>query len=633
MNAMSKLPWWVWSVLSGLLLGLSQPTLIPGLHTAPVDGVGVLALVGLVPALLAMHGQSTKRSYAIGFVTSITHFGFVLHWLLYTLHDYGGLPWLASVPILLLLAAAMAAYTATAYAITTIIHRRTGAPTWLLFPWALTTVEYLRNHGPVGGFPWAAIGHSLATVPPLLASAALWGVFGLTFLCAVVNAAIAVHLQDRRLHVGALALSAMVLIAAGGWWLLRPATTTLVQAKVALIQPNDNDALTTLNREPPREKVARYTAMQQRAVDQGAQLVVWPEASFPTGQRVGDPQFLKLIGPGQTAPPASVVGASAYGNGPDGPRRYNSQFFVDDKLNVLGTYHKSHIVPFGEYVPWPLGGIVRQFIPVGALTPMDEIVPTTMTVAGVPLSIGGSVCYEVLFPEITRELAQRGAQLFVNGTDDRWYGRSAMTRQHLMMNVLRAVENGRTILRATNTGISAWVDPDGGIHDETAMYTEALVVTDVPIALRDTPYTGIGDVIPWLGLCVLLPLWLLAMLPRQRRPLPVAAMIVAGMGVAVVGMGLVQWRSGWLAPGSLPEARSTQALLMVVLGLVVTMGIVSERLWGRRSLIVVAALMPLFITFAVLMKAWASIVAFVAVVVIVMVAWRSLRAVPVRPRP
>jgi apolipoprotein N-acyltransferase len=639
MSLLVRVPWWLWSIVSGVLVACSQPTLIPPLHgRTAVEGFGWLAFVAYVPALMCVRGHGPKRAFAVGFISSLVHFSGVLHWILYTLHDYGGIPWIISFAILLLLCTALAAYVAAAFAITAILQRRYQLPLWLVFPCAITAVEYLRNHGPVGGFPWAAVGHSLATVPWWLASASLWGVFGLTFVCAVFNAAIASvapmhtannieHLRGWKQPRGGLVLAAIVVVTVAGWHMVRPNLSTVTNVQVAMIQPNDNASLTDITHEPTRAKYARYMTMQAAAVERGAQLLVWPEAAFPLGQRVDDPRFERLVTADQTPPPASVVGAAGYrkGNTPADDQRFNSVFFVDNNLDVKGVFHKSHLVPFGEYVPWPLGGIIRQFIPVGALTPMEKLEPTTLQVAGVPISMGPTVCYEALFPEVTRTIVGQGAQLLVNVTDDRWYGVSAMSHQHLLMNVLRAVENGRTLLRSTNTGISAWVDPDGGIHDATGLYTEAILEAKVPVMLRPTPYTALGDVLPWLCLLWVLPAWIAAMLPSKRRAQPTPALVVMAAGVGLVVLGLVHWQTHLLGKSS-GEAVATQSLLLVVFGLLTSVGIASERRWGRRALVVTAVLCGVFVVFALALKSSLGCVLLLIAAAACMWARRSLHS-------
>jgi hypothetical protein len=195
--------------------------------------------------------------------------------------------------------------------------------------------------------------------------------------------------------------------------------------------------------------------------------------------------------------------------------------------------------------------------------------------------IGPTVCYEGIFPEISRTLAKNGATFFANLTDDRWYGVSGMATQHLLMYALRATETGRPVARATNTGISAWFDSRGRIFGATEMYTEALVVADVPLETTDTLYLWLGDWLAFLSLLFTLGAWFVAMLGTdvRKRGHSLVVKVLATLGAVFIALGFGLWLSM-----SVPdEARSTQAMLLVLAGLLVSIGALSGRPWGRRA--------------------------------------------------
>lgn len=632
-------PWWVLSLLSGLLVGLSQPILIESITgTKVLDGTGLsglLAFIGLVPAFVALDGQGPRRAFAVGFVTWLVAFSIIVHWILTTVHVYGGLPLVVGLAVLLLLTSAMAAYVAAAFAVTRVIVRFTGRPQWLVAPAALGAVELLRNFGPVGGFPWGSLGHSFATTPVFLQTASLVGVTGLTVLAAAVNAGLAAGViawRHRRPLPVPVLLGAVAIVAAMaifGTVRLGAVDVGGPSMRVALLQPNVNEGLADLTREPKESILQRFHAMQREALAQGADVIVWPEGSFPTRGLARDLQSfrsVKLVPSEVTPPQVSIVGASAVGSkpGPTDKRvhmRHNSAFVVDGELNVRGRFDKTHLVPFGEYVPWPFGGIVRQFIPLPALTPGDHLDPITVDVDGRETKIGITICYEGVFPEIARTLANNGATVIANLTDDRWYGVSGMATQHLLMYALRAVESGRPILRATNTGISAWIDPHGGIHKATGMYVEALVVDDVPVEVYDTLYLAFGDWLAMLCLLLVLPTWLATMVdgrrvlvhPHGRRG--VALGVIGGL-LVVLGIALV------LASDDLNEAKSTQSMLLVVAGLLVGIGGLSGRQWGRRAALTVGILAAVFgVVGLVVAGAVSGAVVAVVGVVVAVVAW------------
>jgi apolipoprotein N-acyltransferase len=609
-------PWPLLAVVSGVLIGLSQPIVIESIGgKLPLDGSGysgLIALFGLVPALVALEGQGPRRGYAIGIVTWLIACCLIVQWIVTTVHVYAGAPLYAALGVLAAMAGAMAAYAAAAFSVARITARFFDWPTWWTLPPAVAGVELLRNHGPVGGFGWGTLGHSFATVPAFLQLASVVGVSGMTFFAALENAALArvvyVAWTERRLERRPLLVAVVVVVVWGGFGVVRLQNdvTQGPSVRVALLQPNVNEGLADLVRESEKSVLERFHAQERQALAQGADVIVWPEGSFPNRKlrrEIGSMANVDLLPEGTSPPPASIVGASVIGRekGPDGKQhwvRHNSGFVVDDELKVLGRFDKTHLVPFGEYVPWPFGAIIRQFIPLGTTTPGTSLKPIAVDVKGHKLNVGITICYEGVFPEISRALARAGANFFANLTDDRWYGVSGMATQHLNMYALRAVETGRPVARATNTGISAWVDVHGGLHKQTGMYEAALVVDDVPLQTIDTVYLAIGDALAFASLLFTLCTWFIAMLggralfARTRSGSTVVLGVVGAIGV-VAGLSL------WLTGNGLDEARSTQAQLLTIGGLLVGIGALSQRRWGKLAVMIVGVLCVVFGVIAV----------------------------------
>lgn len=637
-------PWPLMALLSGVLMGFSQPIVIESITgKSPLDGSGLsglLALVALVPALLVVQKAGPKRAYATGFVTFFVAFTIIINWIITTISVYGGAPLWAAIPVLLLLTSAIGAYAAASFAVARIIARFFGWPLWLTFPPVLAAVELLRNLGPVGGFPWGSIGHSFATVPVLLQAASVVGLTGLTFLAGVTNATLAAVLSAlwRRQPLDASDKRALVVLAVVciGWFSfgairLNDDVLSGPSVRVGLLQPNVNEGLADLTHEPKTAILDRFHRLEKQALDEGAELVLWPEGSFPTrglNRDLKDLSKIKLVPPETKPPLASVVGVVAVGKAPgkDGKVRgfrHNAAFVVDDEFKVHGRFDKTHLVPFGEYVPWPFGAIVRQFIPLGTTDPGNNLDAIAIDVGDRPLKIGVTICYEGVFPEVSRALAKNGATFMTNLTDDRWYGVSGMATQHLLMYALRAVETGRPVARATNTGISAWIDVHGGVHKKTGMYEEAVVVDNVPLKTIDTVYLALGDWLAFLSLLFSLACWFAAILYGRDvfvRPKPAPTLGLVVGGALVVGVGLVLW----LRSDGLDEALSTQAMLLVIAGLLVSVGALSHRRWGHRAVMVVAVLCGVFGVAAAVLSGPDKLVVVAAGVVIFLLSRRHV---------
>lgn len=605
-----RLPAWLLAVLTGLLLGLSQPIVIEALGDEPIDPSGlsgVLALIGYVPLLLALRGAGPKRAYWLGFIASFVQFTMNVQWLVVAMVVFGRIPLLVSWAILALLTGAMAAYVAAAYAVTRMLVGRFRLPMWIVFPVCLCAVETLRNFGPVGGFPWGNVGTSFATVPLLLQPASLFGVYGLVFCAGLASSTTAELIawwraRHRKQAAPAFPRRAVVvgvalLVAWFGFGAARlasfdPSGAPIV--KVGLLQGNIEQGIRHHESWTGRTILERYHGLQSEAVAKGAQLIVWPEAAFPLRLRrdLVDMLEQKLIADDGAAPQAMVVGAVGYQSKiVDGKRREirsNSAFIVGEGLAVQGRVDKTHLVPFGEYVPWPLGAIVQQIVPIGGTEPGAGFEAIPVTLGDRVVKLGTTICYEGIFPEISRQLRRAGAELHVNVTNDGWYGISGAASQHLNFYAMRAVESGIPVVRAANTGRSGWADNRGRLHDVTPIYVDRAVVADVPLAIATTPYVILGE---WLALpCIVgaVLLWLLAIVGvdvrRRKRAGLDSALGIAGALVAVAGTVM------FFAGHDPDEARATRYLLMVLAGLLIGAGALSGRPWGRKAQLVVGVL-------------------------------------------
>jgi apolipoprotein N-acyltransferase len=191
-----------------------------------------------------------------------------------------------------------------------------------------------------------------------------------------------------------------------------------------------------------------------------------------------------------------------------GERIYVGAKLLSPKGDLVYRYRKMQLVPFGEYVPlaplFTLGGrfAAKLVQEVSDFTPGKEA--ATGGVDGHP--VGGYICYEAIFPSLVRRFAANGAELLVNVTNDAWYGTTSAPHQHLTMAVFRAVENGRYMVRAANTGITAVVDPRGRVLDETRLFDSTVVVREVAFVAETTFYTRHGDVFAWACAAVALVL-------------------------------------------------------------------------------------------------------------------------------
>lgn len=504
------------ALLSGVLLTAAFPRM----------GVGPVAWVALVPLLWALQGLPAASAFRLGLLAGGAHYLSLIYWIAYTMRTYGHLPWFLCGAVLMLFCTYLALFTGVfAAAMTRFNHR----PLALLLaaPILWTGLEYLRSFL-LTGFPWGLVGYTQANWLPVIQLADLVGVYGVSFLVVFVNAAgtvaLSAFLSGNGRRRSTPALGAGVLIAAavalaGAWgygqWRIQALDDRIRQApavKVAVVQGNIPQAEKW---EPSFQTgtIEKYARLSLGVRDGRPDLVVWPETAAPFyfGR---DAVLSQMVSDAVRRTEATfLIGSPSYAVKTAGPVFYNSAYLLGPDGGVQGKYDKAHLVPFGEYVPlrrWLpfLGKMVAQ---VGDF----EAGQKGLTLAWAPHRLGIQICYEIIFPGLSRAMALNGADLLVNLTNDAWYGRSSAPFQHFMITVFRAVENRRTLVRAANTGISGFVDPVGRVHSATSLFEDAAVTRSIPILKDRSVYTRWGDL--FAGVCLAVSAALMIMAGIRRR--------------------------------------------------------------------------------------------------------------------
>ena len=493
---------WVLVLLSALLLVASFPDF----------NLWPLAWVGLVPLLVAIARQPAPgRAFLFGWLLGTLFFYASCYWLSYSMIHYGGLSgWLAYtllVPGALLIGAFPAAF---ALALARIV-RRWGTRAIFAAPLLWVTFEWARLA--VTGQLWNAIGYSQAFHPWLIQSARWGGVHAVGFLIVSVNVAIAFALLKqtaRTLTLAALAITTVATVV-----LVSNATAPAAHvsdqpvAVVVALQPNVpmNPIGTTREAQQLIDRHIRMsaTALGELKRNDVPRVVIWPESpmNFRYGQ---DSEFRDLVGR-FARDNHTVVVFNSQEPAPDNGS-YNSALMVNEQGRLVAQYDKIRLMPFGEYVPLPhwLPGASAARAIVGDFTPGTKY--TLMPIGGE--HAGVFICIESAYPWIARTLTYEGADVLINISNDGYLGPTAVMRQHLSNVVFRAVENGRPLLRVTNTGISAYIASNGEVKDATQSFQPAVRTWTVPRANNErTFYTRHGDL--FVGACAVLSLLMLAL--------------------------------------------------------------------------------------------------------------------------
>ena len=461
----------------------------------PLFPLPLLALAAL--DWLWLRAPSPRAAAALGFAFGLGHFLVGVSWVYVSLHDFGGLPapiaGLATIVFCVILAAYPAAvgWAQAKLAAPARLAPPVAARLVLVIPAAWALAEWLRGWI-FTGFPWLALGYSQLD-GPLAGFAPVAGVFGVSFLAAAVAGALLVLFVTHG-AARIVAVATIGAITAGGWGLRAIDWTTPYgeALDVALLQGNIPQELKFV----PGRYQATLDTYARLAGSTKARLVVLPETAIPRFLDDVDPVYLKTL----TAPVAArggdvLVGVPLL----DKARRYYNAV-VSFGSSPQQVYAKSHLVPFGEFVPTGFGWLVAMMrIPLGEFA---RGAPDQQPLAVAGQRVAVNICYEDAFgEEIIRQLP--AATLLVNVSNVAWFGDSLAPAQHLRISRTRAVETGRYMLRATNTGVTAIVAPDGVVVGRLPSFTEGVLEGRVRGRTGATPYAEAGNA-PVVLVCLII---------------------------------------------------------------------------------------------------------------------------------
>ncbi|MBI2206562.1 MAG: apolipoprotein N-acyltransferase [Candidatus Rokubacteria bacterium] len=458
-----------------------------------------LAWCALVPFLLVALATGPRAALGWGCLGGFAFFLPLLRWLNFTFSTYSAIPWpLTWGPTSLLAAYCGLWFGLVTAAVSFVARRRGAAPALAMVPFFWVAAEWIRSVL-FSGFPWGLLGYSQYLQLPVIQIAELGGVWAVSFVVALMNAALAavVALPLRRGLAG-LAVGVIVVGASLGFGAARlRAPVSGETFTISVMQPSIPQPLKWDERFA-ESTLRTYFGLSGQLRRGESQLLVWPETSAPTVLRRDPVLTAAVIGLSrEIGAPVLVGSVDVEGGRP--PTLRNTVFLLDER-GVVGRYDKIHLVPFGEYVP--LAGIIG-FVR-GWAEFISELEPGAAAVVfpGPPAPFGVVICYEGIFPGLVRDFVKDGARLMINMTNDAWFGLTAGPLQHLAMYPLRAVEHRVALARSANTGVSAFIAPTGRIVRRLPLFERGLITERLPLRSVTTLYTRFGDWLAYLGLGV-----------------------------------------------------------------------------------------------------------------------------------
>jgi apolipoprotein N-acyltransferase len=506
---------------------------------APVHGWPVLfvsfgLLVWLLDGCHARHAELRPRLQCAGLAGFWFGFGYFLTGLYWIAEAFLVEPWRHGwlIPfVMTLLPGGMALFFAAAAALAMLLWRP-GAARVFALAIAFGLAEFARGHV-LTGLPWNLIGYGLAATAATMQLAAVLGVYALSLLAVLLFASpLAIFAPEgsglaQRKGAGLLALVLLLAFLLGiVWGERRLAGDDLATTGVRLrIVQADVDQANKWRPENSAEIFNDYLDLTKSGGGSpglnGIGLVIWPETAVPFLLAESSDALLAI---GDLLPEGTtlLVGAVRLGEERDAQGRltsrriYNSLLVIDDKAQILGTYDKIHLVPFGEYLPFQdfmeRLGIMQLTGVRGGFSPGSR--PRLLSIPGAPPA-SPLICYEIIFPDDVTDKETRPGWL-LNVTNDAWFGTSAGPHQHFHQAELRAVEQGLPVVRAANTGISAIIDPYGRVVAELGLGKEGVVDGLLPQALPPTPFARWGRLIEGLVLALAIAGWLALRVRRSR---------------------------------------------------------------------------------------------------------------------
>lgn len=462
-----------------------------------------LAILSLIVLLRLWQHASAAQAFGYGFLYGLGLFGVGVSWISISFYQFGQIPLIVAGLLTLAFVAFMALYPAVlGWLLNRWFPKENALKSLLIIPAAWTMMEWLRGWL-LTGFPWLAIGYSQIDAP-LCGYAPLLGVYGVSWLTVLTASTLLLVWQTRRrlkLFIGLI-----ILIWAGGW-LAHSVPWTQPVAKpleVALIQGNIPQEFKWLsNYQLP--SIQRYLALSQQ--HRQADLIIWPETAIPLFYHQV-PQLLALLEQERNTYDVDfLIGIPVLSSD---ERYFNAVMSLSAHS---GFYYKRHLVPFGEYVPFQavLGNLLKILA-----VPLSEFSAGSWQQSDLHATehkIGISICYEDSFGELIRS-SLPAATLLVNVSNDAWFGNSIAPHQHLEIARMRALESGRYLVRVTNTGISAVINPQGQVMMRTAQFEVETLQAQVQPYQGTTPYIRWGN---GLIIALLMGLIMVATILRFRQ--------------------------------------------------------------------------------------------------------------------
>lgn len=499
-------------LLTGFLSFLIYPTVFGGVS---LPNLGFLAWGFLVPLILAMEGEgplSVRKIFFLTFLSAVLgHFG-LLYWLVTAMKSFGGMNLFEALGTLTAQVLFFSVIFSLFFTLAVWVKQKSGLPYFLSLPVFMTLRDFVLHYFPFGGFPWGIPPYSQGEWLFLFQWVDYTGPLGLSFFIYLINGLLAggilawlkIKKLNRTFIIPIFSIIVLFIFSMLASTLslnhFEKNKTSTGFVKIALIQANVPQDI-KWNRKLAQRILNRHIELTAKAASNGAELILWPETAYPNlilEKKIASTKFLNL----ESLKTPLLIGSNILHKEGKERKLFNGVVHIDTSASIRSIYKKMHLVPFGEYLPFKkyLRFMESLTQAVGYLSPGKEYVLfDLLNVKWAPL-----ICIEDIFPRYARGFARRGADVLINFTNDAWYGDSSMQHQHVVYSQFRALENRLSLIRATNTGLTAVIDATGKVVQDYRPFTEGYLFHNLKIEKGVSFYSRHGE--KWIVVVFLLAL-------------------------------------------------------------------------------------------------------------------------------
>ncbi len=468
------------AVLSGFFMALSFPDyFIPFVY-----------LIGFFFLYKTIDTKNLREIFIFSFITGLSFTAFSFYWIVFALTYYGDVSIPAGIGLFIIFAGIFSTVQFVIFSITSFFLKKRYKNSWIfLTPFVWISIEIVREFFPFGGFPWNLLGYSISYINPLSQITSLFGIYSLSFIAissAVVTYYFFTYRNKYSLTAFLFFLSGVILIYIGGYFKINNYKPEGIKKKVSIIQ--GNIVQSEKMRGQKRHIIMKYVNLIKQTKDFNPDLIVLPESSLPFYPFYGQHYVYKRLffdNLSELNKPM-LIGLDNVFFENDKVLLYNSLVLFNQHGSIVEFYNKMKLVPFGEYVPNPFKPFSKLFPYLAGydfVPGKEQKIISFDSFKFIPL-----ICFEAIFPHFVGSFSNKG-NLIINVTNDAWFGKSPAPFQHFEMARVRAIENGKYLVRAANTGISAIINPVGEIEKSLSLFEDGVINGEIYLVEDKTFWT------------------------------------------------------------------------------------------------------------------------------------------------